>query len=495
MAILLSGMGLLIAAYFIYGAILDRAVLIDPRRATPAQSLADGVDYVALPTWRIYLIQLLNIAGLGPIFGPILGALWGPGVLLWVVLGSIFGGAVHDYIAGVMSERKDGAGLPDLIGSYLGIPVRHLATVFILMLLILVGTVFVKGPAGLVVELVPAASLGSWLNPEIASLLATTWQGSSLWLWLVMGIIFVYYLLATLLPIDRLIGLIYPFFGLCLLAMACGLIWALLSGDITVAQFTVHNQHPAAIPAWPIIFVTVSCGAISGFHATQSPLMARCLKNERNMRLAFYGAMLTEGAIAMVWALAAGGFYGDTVGLAKALGPSQNPAPVVREICVGTMGNWGGLLAMIGVVILPITSGDTAFRAARLIAADYFGLPQRKVLNRYLIALPMFAAAFALNFIPFEIIWRYFGWANQTLAAITLWACSLYLAERGRWWWLTLPPAIFMTTMTTTYILVENNANGGFGLNRAVGTIIGLGIGAVSLATFIHAKNKPAPQG
>lgn len=481
----LLGLLLLILGYVFYGRLVSTCIAPDLSRPTPAFALHDGVDFVPMSTWRIFLIQLLNIAGLGPVFGPILGALWGPQVMLWVVFGCVLGGATHDLLAGSLSVRNNGAGLPELIGHYLGTTARHFSTAFILVLMVLVGTVFVKGPAGLIVRILPADVVGGLFGPSATALLESKALDTSVWLWVVMAAIFAYYLLATLLPIDKLIGRIYPLFGACLLIMVAGLLIAIVTGRIAVPPFELTNLHPAATPAWPIIFITVSCGAISGFHATQSPLMARCLKSEKDMRLVFYGAMIAEGMIALIWSVASAGYYGGVPGLDAAMGPAHNPAIVVHQVCVGTMGAVGGALAVLGVVVLPITSGDTAFRAGRLIAADYLGLSQQRVVNRYKIALPLFAISFALNFIPFAIVWRYFGWANQTLAAVTLWACAVALARKGTWWWLAALPATFMTTMTATYILVESRNNGCLGLDRALGTGIGLVLGAASLGFFL----------
>ncbi|MBN2361947.1 MAG: carbon starvation protein A [Deltaproteobacteria bacterium] len=485
MVAFLAGLTLLVLGYFFYGRLVSNCLPPDPSRATPAFVLRDGMDFVPLSTWRVFLIQLLNIAGLGPVFGPILGALWGPQVMLWVVFGCILGGATHDLLAGSLSVRNNGAGLPDLIGHYLGPAARHVATAFIMVLMILVGTVFVKGPAGLIVRILPAETVGGLFGSGAVAALQAQVCGSPIWLWIVMLAIFLYYVLATMLPIDKLIGRVYPLFGACLIIMVVGLFIAIVGGRIQVPPFDLTNHHPAATPAWPIIFITVSCGAISGFHATQSPLMARCLKSESHMRPVFYGAMIVEGLIALVWATASSGYYGGVAGLSAAMGPGHNPAIVVHEVCVGTLGALGGVLAVLGVVVLPITSGDTAFRAGRLIAADYLRLPQIKVANRYKVALPLFAISLALNFIPFGIIWRYFGWANQTLAAVTLWACAVALARKGSWWWVAALPATFMTVMTFTYILVESRQNGCFGMDRAWGTGIGLVLGAASLALFL----------
>lgn len=484
------GLVLLVGGYFVYGRLTSSAVRPDPDRITPAIARADGVDYVAMATWRVYLVQLLNIAGLGPVFGPILGALWGPQVFLWVVFGCILGGAVHDFLVGAMSIRNDGAGLPDLIGHYLGTAARHVSTFFILLLMLLVGTVFVKGPALLLVELLPAETIGSWFGPAAASWLQSSVFGLSAWLWLVMLVIYVYYVLATLLPIDAIIGRFYPLLAVALLVMVAGLGFSLLSGGIPMPSFTFDNLHPKQLPAWPLIFITVSCGAVSGFHATQSPLMARCLNNEKRMRFVFYGAMISEGVIALIWSGVALGFYGGSEGLAAAL-DAGGPGAVVHDTCIATMGLVGGILAVLGVVVLPITSGDTAFRVGRLILADYFRVPQARIVNRYILAVPLFGISFALNFVNFDVIWRYFGWANQALAAVALWTGAVFLARRASRWWLAFVPAVFMTVVTTSYILVEDV---GFGLNPRLGTILGLVAGVASAVFFVWMLPKLEPE-
>ncbi len=483
------GLLLLVLGHVLYGRLAERAVRPDPARVTPAVARADGVDFVVMPTWRVYLIQLLNIAGLGPVFGPIMGALWGPQVFLWVVLGCILGGAVHDLLSGVMSIRHGGAGLPDLIARYLGRFWRQVAVVFILALMVLVGTVFVRGPAMLVVQLLPAETVGGLVGPQAAAWLASTWQGSSVWLWVVMGAIFLYYVAATLLPIDVLIGRVYPFFAAALLVMVAGLAGAMILRRLEPLPFTLANLHPQGLPAWPLIFITVSCGAVSGFHATQSPLMARCLGSERHLRLVFYGAMVAEGLIALIWATAAPAFYGSVAGLHAALA-AGGPGKVVHDVCVATMGAFGGLVAVLGVVVLPVTSGDTAFRVGRLILADAIGLEQRRVRNRYAVALPLFAISIALNFVNFAVIWRYFGWANQALSAVTLWTGTVYLARRRSMWWLAAAPAVFMTAMTVTYILVEDI---GLSLPLTWGTSVGVAAGAASLVAFLVARPRLPP--
>ncbi|NMC34167.1 MAG: carbon starvation protein A, partial [Veillonellaceae bacterium] len=336
-------------------------------------------------------------------------------------------------------------------------------------------------------ELLPAQTIGEWFGPAAAAWLSSSFFGLSAWLWLVMVAIYVYYVLATLLPIDAIIGRFYPFFALALLVMVSGLGFSLLTGGIPLPDFTLENLHPKQLPAWPLIFITVSCGAVSGFHATQSPMMARCLKNEKHMRLVFYGAMISEGVIALIWAAVAQGFYGGSVGFAAALA-AGGPGAVVHDTCIATMGLAGGILAVLGVVVLPITSGDTAFRVGRLILADYFRVPQARIVNRYILAVPLFGLSFALNFVNFD---GYFGWANQALAAVALWTGAVFLARRASRWWLAFVPAVFMTVVTTSYILVEDV---GFGLNPRLGTILGLVAGVASAVFFLWMLPKLEPE-
>lgn len=480
MAGFLIGLLTLVVGYLFYGRLVERTVMPDPARRTPAIEHADGVDFVVLPTWRVFLIQLLNIAGLGPVFGAILGALWGPQVLLWIVLGAIFGGAVHDFLSGAMSMRQGGAGFPELVGRHLGRWPRHFGTAFVLILVILVGTVFVKGPALLILQLLPAAEIDGLLGGS--GLLTIPWRGQPLWLWIVMGAIFSYYVAATVLPVDKLIGRLYPLFAIALLVMVAGLTLTLLSGGIHAPSFTLDSLHPQRAPAWPVIFITVSCGAISGFHATQSPMMARCLRSESHMRPVFYGAMIAEGIIALVWATAAHGHYGSTGALAGALA-AGGPGQVVHQVCVSSMGVFGGLLAVLGVVVLPITSGDTAFRVARLILAEYLHLPQGHARQRYQIAVPLFALSMVLCLVDFALIWRYFGWANQTLAAVALWTGAAFLRRRPTaLQWLATGPAVFMTVVTTAYILSEPFA---FGLSVGVATTAAVVLASCLLAVFL----------
>ena len=426
----------LVAGYFIYGGYVDRKFKSDPSRPTPAIEKNDGVDYVPLKTGKIFLIQFLNIAGLGPIFGAIAGAMWGPVAFIWIVLGSVFAGGVHDYFSGMLSVRHGGESIPEIVGKYLGIGVKNFMRVFALVLLILVGVVFVKGPATILAGLSNVSSF--------------------YWVF----IIFLYYILATMIPIDKLIGKIYPFFGGSLLVMALGIFAVLLFGkytipDLTPATFANMHSNPDKFPVFPMLFITIACGAISGFHSTQSPLMARCLPNEADGKKIFFGAMITEGIVALIWAAAAMAFFGGVRELGETMAqPGNNAAWVVNQICDTMLGKVGGLLAIIGVVAAPITSGDTAFRSARLTIADTFAFKQGKLAQRLVITIPIFVVAILLTTINFDIIWRYFGWSNQTLATIVLWTAAVYMLIRGGNFWIALIPAIFMTAVVTTYILV-----------------------------------------
>lgn len=427
----------LIAGYFTYGRFVERIFGPDDRK-TPALTRADGVDYIPMPMWKIFMIQFLNIAGLGPIFGAIMGAKFGTSSYLWIVLGSIFAGAVHDYLSGMLSMRHDGESLPELIGRYLGVTTKQVMRAFTVILMILVGAVFVAGPAGLLAKLTPEA-------------LDTTF-------WIV--VVFLYYILATMLPIDKIIGKIYPIFAFALLFMAVGILVMLYVHHPALPELWdgLQNTHPDAgtLPIFPIMFVSIACGAISGFHATQSPLMARCMKSERSGRLVFYGAMITEGIVALIWAAAATYFFHEN-GMEE-----TNAAVIVDAVTKDWLGTVGGVLAVLGVIAAPITSGDTAFRSARLIVADFLGMEQRSIRKRLYICVPMFLAAIGLllyslrDAAGFDLIWRYFAWSNQTLSVFTLWAVTVYLvkAKRGRFFYVTYVPAMFMTAVCTTYICV-----------------------------------------
>ena len=445
----------LLLGYVLYGAVVERIVRPNREAPMPCYTKQDGVDFIPMSGWRVFLIQFLNIAGTGPIFGAIMGILFGPAAYLWIVLGCIFAGAVHDYLCGMISIRQGGISLPEIIGNELGGTMRQVMRVGSLVLLVLVGAVFVTTPASLLDNM--TADRGWFFSNSF---------------WLV--VIFFYFILATLLPIDKLIGRIYPLFGMALLLMALGIGWNIYTQqgwmpELTDAPFTTH--HPKGLPIFPMLCITIACGAISGFHGTQSPLMARCLENERLGRPIFYGAMITEGVVALIWAAAAVKFASTLPGPEGAtayekLAQMGNPAIVVKEISVGWMGAVGAVLAILGVVAAPITSGDTAFRSARLIAADFLHLEQRSIGKRLLLSLPLFAVTTGLFFIDFNVLWRYFAWTNQTLACIMLWAATAWLTRSGRCYWLSLLPALFMTMVCGSYILV---APEGFGLPQTVG--------------------------
>ncbi|HDO1086353.1 TPA: carbon starvation protein A [Aeromonas salmonicida] len=457
--------GLLVAGYFIYGKFIERIFGPKPERATPAITMADGVDYVPMSDKKVYLVQLLNIAGVGPIFGPILGALYGPVAMLWIVFGCIFAGAVHDYFSGMLSVRAKGASVPTVVGEHLGTVAKHFMNLFAVVLLMLVGVVFVLSPAGLLANL----------------------TSTDLVYWIVA--IFAYYILATIVPIDKIIGRFYPIFGALLVFMSVGLIVGLIvSGKgFYNTGMDFSNLHPTELPLWPLLFITIACGAVSGFHATQSPLMARCMQNEKSGRFIFYGAMIGEGVIALIWCTLGLSFYESTEAL-NATMANGGPAAVVHEVSTSLLGTVGGILAILGVVILPITSGDTAFRSARMIVADFFNLTQKPMAKRLLIAVPMFILGFIISKAEFGVIWRYFGWANQTTAVIMLWAAAAYLAKEGKLHWVCTIPAMFMTAVVFTYLA---NAPIGFGLEMGISTVIGLASTAAITIAFLL-KYRPA---
>ncbi len=454
---------LLIVGYILYSRVAERVFVIEPSRLTPSIQNPDGVDYVPLPWWKAFLIQFLNIAGLGPIFGAIMGIMFGPAAFLWIVLGTIFGGAVHDYFSGMMSVRANGASQPELIGAELGKSVKVFMNVFSIGLMVLVGAVFVSGPAVL-------------LNNMTPNLLSTTW-------WIV--IIFAYYTLATLLPIDKIIGRIYPVFGVALLFMAVGIMVAMYWNNAPVPEFTAGfaNQHPQGYPIFPMMFVSIACGAVSGFHATQSPLMARCIQNEKYGRQVFYGAMVAEGIVALIWAAAAASFFGSIDGLQEFVGklaPTENKAAVVVDIIAKSwLGPVGGILALLGVIAAPLTTGDTALRSARLMTADFMKFNQKSLKNRLILSIPIFVLTFIILQLNFDVIWRYFAWWNQTLSVFTLWAITVYLTKRKKFYGMSLIPALFMTAVTVTYILL---ADEGLGLSPLVSYSIG---GVVTIGTLV----------
>ena len=482
---------ILIAGYFLYGKFINRFFGADPGRKTPVAEHPDGVDYKPLSPWRMFIIQFLNIAGLGPIFGAIMGAMFGPVAYIWIVLGCIFMGAAHDYTAGMLSLRNDGKSLPEIIGDELGSNARFVMRVFTIILMLLVGAVFVITPAGLLSSMTSSTGNDAGL---IASVTGNWgWFGSKDF-WILA--IFIYYILATLLPIDKLIGKIYPIFGVALLVMGVGVFWGVLTQPGSMPEITeaFTNHHPAgnsAVPIFPCLFITIACGAVSGFHATQSPMMARCMKNEKLGRPVFYGAMITEGLVALIWAAASIKFadmlntegatpYEKLLNFMKA--GDGTPAGVVEAICNQWLGTAGAILAILGVVFAPITSGDTAFRSARLITSDIFHIKQNTILKRLAVSLPIFALGATVMYTDFEILWRYFAWSNQTLSVFTLWAITVWLAKQNKNYFVSLVPAIWMTVVCSTYILI---APEGFMLTPALAYTLGCAIGMLLLVMFV----------
>ena len=465
---LLVAFAVLVIGYVVYGRITEKIFATDGRE-TPAVAFNDGVDCVPMKTWKAFLVQLLNIAGTGPIFGALMGAVFGPVVFLWIVFGSILGGAVHDYMSGMISSRHGGASIAELSGTYLGKVAKWVMRIFSVVLLVLCGTVFVTSPAALLAKLTP-----EWMN-------GTFWA----------VVVLAYYLLATLLPIDKLIGKLYPVFGLFLIVMACAVIGgiAFSGGEYTIPELSLKNLHPDGTPVWPYMFITVACGAVSGFHATQSPMVAKCITSEKVGRKVFYGAMISESVIALVWAAAGVAFYGTTQLLNDAL--NSGASNVVYEISTGVLGTFGGILAVVGVVVCPITSGDTAFRSARLILAETFKLEQKKIKNRLIITVPLLTVGGLLTWFAivntngFGIIWRYFSWSNQTLAMIALWVATAYLVKKGKYRFgslITAFPATFMSAVSSTYILT---ASEGFRISTNIAYPIGIGFAVVLFAVYI----------
>ncbi len=466
-----SAIIVLLLGYFFYSKIIEKIQGIDPKRETPAFTMKDGVDYLPLPWWKIFMIQFLNIAGLGPIFGAVAGAMWGPVAFLWIVLGSVFAGAVHDYFSGMLSIKHKGLSITEIVGIYLGVGTKQFMRGFTVILMVIVGAVFIMGPAKIL----------AGLTPNLFSM--------TFWVWAV----FIYYLLATMLPIDKIIGRVYPIFGAALVFMAVGLIIALFVKGYHLPELNlsgIHNYHidSEQFPVFPMLFITIACGAISGFHSTQSPLMARCLTNEKYGRRVFYGAMITEGVVALIWAAISMSFFGGIGELNEVMANNGgNAAVVVNDISNSLLGTFGGFLALLGVVAAPITSGDTAFRSARLIVADFLNYKQGPIKNRLFISVPLFVIGFLLTRIDFSIIWRYFAWSNQTLAMIVLWAITVYLMQERKLFWVTLIPAIFMTAVTTTYLFF---APEGFSLSKEISYTVGITLSVISAIAFFIYKER-----
>lgn len=462
----LGSIAALVLGYLLYGKFVVKVFGESEDRQTPAYAMQDGVDYIPMDTPRNALIQLLNIAGLGPIFGPIMGALWGPVAFVWIVIGSIFAGAVHDYLTGMISIRHNGESLPNLVGHYLGKGMKQFVNLFAVLLLILVGAVFITGPADLLAALTPS------------------WGTKTFWVLAIM----VYYVIATLLPVDKIIGRLYPVFGAVLLIMAFGIGGMLIFGNHpAIPNLTFANLHPKGLPIWPLMFTTIACGAISGFHATQSPMVARTLRNEKNGRFVFYGMMITEGLIALIWAAAGMAMYNGSAGLNEALGTLGGAAGVVRNISIMTLGSVGGTLAILGVIVLPITSGDTAFRGARLIVSEFLGMQQGKMAKRLMVSIPLFVVGFGLTLVNFNFLWRYFAWANQTTAMIALWMAAMYLLVHGKNHWIASIPATFMTAVSFTYIL---QAPEGFNLPTTISYPMGLVFTTLVVLLFANKVRK-----
>lgn len=479
----LISIALLVAGYFLYGRFVERFVGADPARKTPAYELQDGVDFQPMATWKVFVIQFLNIAGLGPIFGAIMGAAYGPASYIWIVLGCIFMGAVHDFFAGMMSLRNGGANMPGITGKYLGNGMKAVMNVVVAFLLLAVGVSFVTGPADLIASL-------TGVNKEV-------------WLY----VIFAYYLLATILPIDKIIGNVYPFMGAALLFMALGVGVMLIVGDLNGAH-EMMELTPATLKNWhsdpqnnilvPMLFIVVSCGAISGFHSTQSPLMSRCLKNEKHARPVFYGAMIAEGIVAMIWATAAMAYFGGPQGLNSAMTEGImvdgvltkiTPAIAVDMICKSWLGKVGAIIAVIGVVVCPITSGDTAFRSLRLTIADFLKTDQKPIMKRFLICIPIFALAFFCCKMDFSTVWKYVGIFNQVLATLVLWTSAAYLVDRKKPHWMCSVPAAFLTFVCVSYFVMAPHSTGGLHLASVLGYIVGIAA-ALSLLVIFLVRSK-----
>lgn len=430
-------LAVLVAAYFLYGGVLNKVAGIDAEAAVPSKTHYDGVDFIPLPRWRIFLIQLLNIAGTGPIFGAILGACYGPVAFIWITLGGIFMGAMHDFLSGVISLRNDGKSLTEIIGKYLGRGLHRLSLVLIPILMILVGGVFIVTP----------------------SKILTSMTDLPYFMWV--AIIIVYYFIATILPVDKIIAKIYPLFGAALIIMALSMLGVILFGGYSIPELTsFENMHFNAdkLPIIPTLFISIACGAISGFHATQSPLMARCMTNEEQSRPIFFGAMISESVIALIWAAVAMAFFGGVEGLNRFMADNGSDAGLaVSTISTSTLGLVGSILALLGVVAAPITSGDTAFRSARLIVADMLRIEQRSIVKRLLVSLPLFVIGIGIAFIDFDVIWRYFAWSNQALAVLTLWMITAWLSRRhSNYVLLALIPAMIMTYVCSAFVFVSN---------------------------------------
>lgn len=466
---------ILILGYLFYGKYVAKVFGPDDRQ-TPAYAVNDGVDYVPMPTWKVFLIQLLNIAGTGPILGALGGALFGPIAYLWIIFGCIFAGGVHDYMCGMLSMRHNGASISELTGKYLGNGMLQVMRVFSIILLVMCGVVFTKGPADLLAMLTPES-----LN-------------ATFWLWVVM----IYYVIATFVPIDKVIGKLYPIFGICLIVMALGVSGSMLfSGNYAMPELWDHfaNEHPQGQHVWSFMFIAIACGAISGFHATQSPMMARCCKSEKEGQKIFYGAMIAEGIIAMVWCAAGVTVY-PVIKESLAEGVAIGTPTVVYAICQSTMGKIGGILALLGVIVCPISSGDTAYRSARLTLADWFKIDQANWKKRLALTVPILGAGAIILQLDYSMVWRYFSWSNQTLAMIALWAASVYMLQNKKNYWVTVIPATFMSAVSATYFMAAPECMGilwktiNFTGYYPVAVVTGIVFAALMLLLFMRTVKK-----
>ena len=471
----------LVISYFTYGKYLEKTCGIDPANPVPSKTMYDGVDYLPLPRWKVFLIQLLNIAGLGPIFGALLGAAYGPVAFLWITLGGIFMGAMHDFVAGVISLKNNGLSLPEIIGKYLGGGTKQIMRLFSLLLMVLVGAVFMSQPAVLIASNISLPSL------EVVAFGTTTWE-----LFAVLAVILVYYILATLLPIDKIIGRFYPVFGVALLVMAFGILFILLTKsdiypipELTSLRNCIADPHK--FPIVPMLFTTIACGALSGFHATQSPMMARCMTNEKQARSIFYGAMIAESIIALIWAAIGMAFWGGTEGLNAAIAQYGGSAAKMVDVITGTtLGPVVAACVLVGVVGCAVTSGDTAFRSARLIVADMLNISQKSLLKRVLVSLPLFVFALVIIFaLPFQTIWSYFAWCNQALAVFTLWCITVYLFREKKPVLIGMLPALIMTYVCSSYIFISPMMCGME--NRALAYVLG-GVLTLIISAAVHFK-------
>lgn len=460
----LGAIALLIIGYLTYGKFVEKVFQPKEHRTTPAYTQHDGVDYLPMSKNKNALIQLISIAGVGPIFGPIMGALYGPVAFIWIVLGCIFAGGVHDYLTGMISVRNNGAHLPELAGKFLGKAMKHVVNAFSILLLLLVGTVFVASPADLLYDLV----------------------GGTIPVLVFVVLIFIYYLLATILPINKIIGTIYPYIGGLLLFSTVGIGLALVWHQAPIPELSFTNTHPEGAAIFPLLFLTISCGALSGFHATQSPIISRTTQNENQGRRIFYGMMIAEGIIAMIWAAAAMSLFDGPITLNELI-TTIGTGGIVNEISTMMLGPIVGTLAVLGVIVLPITSGDTAFRSARMIIADYIHVPQKKIMSRIWIAAPIFIVSIILTNMDFTLLWRYFNWANQSTAMIALWIGAMYLFIGGRNYWIAVLPAIFMTMTVSTYII---NAPIGLNMSMNISLIISVIITVLITLLFFNAAKK-----